>query len=50
MRSAKNLASTQLWFDKYARRIERLPILNVDEELVKYSAFVANRCVRQRLR
>lgn len=42
MKNSKNLASTSVWFDKYARRIERLPILNVDEELLKYSAFVAN--------
>jgi hypothetical protein len=42
MRSSKNLASTSLWFDKYARRIERLPVLNVDPELLEYSAYVAN--------
>lgn len=42
MQNAKNLASTQMYFDKYAKRIERMPILGVDEELVKYSAFVAN--------
>ena len=42
MRNSKNLASNSLWFDKYARRIERLPILNVDEDLLNYSAFVAN--------
>ena len=42
MKSSKNLASTSLWFDKYAKRIERLPILNVDPELLQYSAFVAN--------
>ena len=42
MRNAKNLASTHLFFDKYAKRIERMPILGVDEELLKYSAFVAN--------
>ena len=42
MRSSKNLASTSLWFDKYAKRIERLPILNVDEELLNYSGFVAS--------
>lgn len=42
LRNVKNLASTQLFFDKYARRIERLPILNVDEDLVKWGAFVAN--------
>ena len=42
MRNSKNLASNALWFDKYARRIERLPVLNVDEELLDYSAFVAD--------
>ncbi len=42
MRNAKTLASSTLYFDKYAKRIERLPILNVDEELLAYSAFVAD--------
>jgi hypothetical protein len=42
MRDAKNLASSQLYFDKYAKRIERMPILGVDQELLKYSALVAN--------
>jgi hypothetical protein len=42
MKDAKNLASTKMFFDKYAKRIERMPILGVDEELVKYGAFVAN--------
>ncbi len=42
MRNAKNLASTHLFLDKYAKRIERMPILGVDEELLNYSAFVAN--------
>jgi hypothetical protein len=42
MKSSRNLASTQLWFDKYAKRIERLPVLNVDPELLDYSAFVAS--------
>jgi hypothetical protein len=42
MKSAKNLASNQLFFDKYAKRIERMPILGVDEELLNYSALVAN--------
>jgi hypothetical protein len=36
-----NLASMALWFDKYARRIEALPILNVDEDLLEYSTYVA---------
>jgi len=42
MRNLKNLASSQLYLDKYAKRIERMPILGVDEELLNYSAFVAN--------
>ncbi len=41
MRDSKTLASASLWFDKYARRIERLPMLNVDEEVLNYSGFVA---------
>ena len=41
LKSAKNLASTQLFFDKYAKRIERMPILGIDEELVNYGAYVA---------
>ncbi len=28
-------------FDRYAKRIEKLPILGVDKELIQYSAFVA---------
>ncbi len=36
-----NLASMALWFDKYAKKIERLPILNVDEDLLEYSTYVA---------
>ena len=42
MKDAANLAVTARFFDKYAKRIERLPILNVDEELLDYSAFVAS--------
>ncbi len=42
MGNAKNLASTQIYFDKYARRIERMPILGVDPDLLQYSAFVSN--------
>ncbi len=41
MKDLKTLSSAQLWFDKYARKIERLPILNVDDELLEYSAYVA---------
>jgi len=30
-----------LWFEKYARKIDSLPVLNVDSELLDYSAHVA---------
>jgi len=49
MRDSKSLGSTGLWCDRYARRIERLPILNVDDELLKYSAFVAHQLRQARL-
>jgi hypothetical protein len=42
MKNAKNLASTSMFCEKYAKRVDRLPILNVDEELVQYGAFVAD--------
>ena len=42
MKNAKNLASTSMYCEKYAKRISRLPILNVDEELLQYSTFVAD--------
>jgi hypothetical protein len=42
MKGLANLASSALFFDKYAKKIERLPILNVDEDLLNYSAFVAS--------
>lgn len=42
MKQAKNIASVQLFFDKYAKRIERMPILGVDEGLVEWGAFIAN--------
>lgn len=41
MKDVPTLAASALYFDKYAKKIERLPILNVDEELLNYSAFVA---------
>ncbi|MDG2220310.1 MAG: hypothetical protein P8L85_02960 [Rubripirellula sp.] len=31
-----------IWYDKYARKIDHLPILNVDDELVDYGANVAS--------
>ena len=30
-----------VWFERYARKIDRLPILNVDEELLTYGQMVA---------
>jgi len=31
-----------MWFEKYARKIDRLPILSVDPEMLDYGAFVAD--------
>jgi hypothetical protein len=39
-RGAVGYSSIALWFDKYARRIDRLPILGVDKELVDYGGYV----------
>ena len=41
LRDSKTISQTKLWFDKYARKIERLPILNVDPEMLDYGALVA---------
>jgi hypothetical protein len=41
MQEATSLASTTLYFDKYARRIERLPMLDVDPQMLEYGAYVA---------
>jgi hypothetical protein len=40
---ARSYGTIALWFDKYARRIERLPILGVDKDLVDYGQFVVYR-------
>jgi hypothetical protein len=42
MRDIKTLTSAAVWYDRYAKRIDKLPILNVDPELVAYSAFIAS--------
>lgn len=39
-RGAKSYYSIAVWYDKYAKRIERLPILNVDPEMLDYSELV----------
>ena len=42
-RGAVGYASIALWFDKYAKRIDRLSILHVDKELVDYGGYVVAR-------
>ncbi len=39
-RGAKSYYSIAVWYDKYAKRIERLPILNVDSGMLDYSETV----------
>jgi hypothetical protein len=46
MYNSKSVSGGSYYYDKYAQKIEKLPILNVDEELLNYSAFVA-RSLRQ---
>ena len=39
-RDATTYSTIGLWFDKYAKRIDRLPTLDVDKDLVNYGAYV----------
>jgi len=41
MKDAANLAVTSTYFDRYAKRIERMPILDVDPAMIDYSSWVA---------
>ena len=41
MKDAANLAVTATYFDRYAKRIERLPLLDVDPVMLDYSAYIA---------
>jgi hypothetical protein len=41
MRDMKTIGQKAVWFDKYARKIETLPMLNVDPELLDFGQFVA---------
>jgi hypothetical protein len=31
-----------MWYDKYARKIDRMPIMNVDDQLLDFGAMVAS--------
>ncbi len=35
------MGQISVWFDKYARKIDRLPIANVDPDLLKYGQYVS---------
>ena len=37
------MSDAAVWVGRYARKIEQLPILNVDPELLEYSAYVSAR-------
>ena len=39
----KNLNIYATWFERYARKIDQISVISVDEELIKYSQFVSNR-------
>lgn len=40
-RDAKTQGQLALWVDQYAKRVDRLPLVNVDQDMQKYSAEVA---------
>ncbi|MCS7465102.1 hypothetical protein NZK35_00260 [Stieleria sp. ICT_E10.1] len=37
----KTFGQAAMWYDRYARKIDNLPILNVDEELLNYGSNIA---------
>jgi len=39
---AKTIGTIGMWFENYARKIERLPMLNVDKEMLDYGVYLAN--------
>jgi hypothetical protein len=39
-KDSKTLGENALWFDKWARRIDSLPVLNVDKELIDFGQYV----------
>ena len=41
-KSRTTMGQMSVWFDKYARRIDRLPIANVDPELLNYGKYVSD--------
>jgi hypothetical protein len=38
---AKTVGQIGVWFDNYARRVDRLPMVNVDKEMLDYSRYVS---------
>jgi hypothetical protein len=38
----KSIGTYGLWFENYARKVERLPMLNVDEEMLNYGTFLSS--------
>ncbi|MFT5525816.1 MAG: hypothetical protein ACI9G1_002302 [Pirellulaceae bacterium] len=40
-KNRQTMGQMSVWFTKYARQIDRLPILNVDEDLLNYGKFVS---------
>jgi hypothetical protein len=41
MKKVANINGIAVWFDRYADKIDRMPILNVDKDLVNFGAYVA---------
>ncbi|MFV2069968.1 MAG: hypothetical protein ACC645_23625, partial [Pirellulales bacterium] len=41
-KGARSIGQYGLWFEKYARKIDKMPILNVDPEMIDYGQYLAN--------
>ena len=41
-KNATTLSQTALWLDNWSRRVDRLPLVNVDDDLMKFGNGVAN--------
>ena len=38
----KTFGQAAMWYDKYARKIDRLPLLDVDEQMLDFGAYIAS--------
>ena len=41
---ARTFGQIALWYDSYARKIDQMPVVGVDPEVIAYARRTANRC------